>query len=119
MIAGLTAMQMMTPEEYDRLARLGDRVRDDANAMFEHVNADWQMTGFTNQFRLHPNRRRIRNYRDAWRDADETARADQMYHALMGRGVMLTPDGMGNISTAMGDPEVDQLLSAIDECSTL
>jgi glutamate-1-semialdehyde 2,1-aminomutase len=76
---------MMTPIEYDRLARLGERVRDEANAMFERASVNWQMTGFTNQFRLHPSRRKIRNYCDAWLNAEETAQADAMHHALIGR----------------------------------
>jgi glutamate-1-semialdehyde 2,1-aminomutase len=113
MIAGLTAMEMMTPAEYERIGRLGDRVRDDANRMFQDRSVEWQINGFTNMFRLHPNRRVIRNYRDAWRDEEETRRGTEMYHALMARGVMLTPDGMGNISTAMDDSSVDTLLDAI------
>jgi glutamate-1-semialdehyde 2,1-aminomutase len=113
MIAGLTAMQMMTPDEYDRVGRLGDRVRDEANRMFEERGTNWQMTGLSNMFRLHPSRRPIRNYRDSWRDSAENERAGKMYHTLMGHGVMLTPDGMGNISTAMDDNDVDQILNAL------
>jgi glutamate-1-semialdehyde 2,1-aminomutase len=115
MIAGLTALQMMTDEEYERLSRLGNRVRDEGNARFSQSGANWQLTGLSNMFRLHPNTRVLRNYRDAWRDADETSRANEMYHALMARGIMLTPDGMGNISTAMNDDAVDELLSALED----
>lgn len=115
MIAGLTAMQMMSDEEYQRLARLGDRVRGEGNALFERSRANWQINGLSNMFRLHPNSRELRNYRDAWRDEDETRRAGAMYHALMARGVMLTPDGMGNISTAMDDSVVDELLAALGD----
>ncbi len=114
MIAGLTAMQMMTDAEYERLSQLGDRVRNEGNAMFQRLGVDWQLTGLSNMFRLHPNTRQLRNYRDAWRDADETRRANAIYHELMARGVMLTPDGMGNISTAMDDAAVDELLSALE-----
>jgi glutamate-1-semialdehyde 2,1-aminomutase len=115
MIAGLTAMEMMTPAEYERIGKLGDRVRDEANKMFEERAANWQINGFSNMFRVHPNRRVLRNYRDSWRDAEETQRAGKMYHELMARGVMLTPDGMGNISTAMDDSSVDALLQAISD----
>jgi glutamate-1-semialdehyde 2,1-aminomutase len=113
MIAGLTAMEMMTPAEYERIGKLGDRVRAEANKMFDDRGANWQINGFTNMFRLHPNRRELRNYRDAWRDGSETKRATQMCQELMARGVMLTPDGMGNISTAMDDSSVDELLQAL------
>jgi glutamate-1-semialdehyde 2,1-aminomutase len=106
---------MMTPAEYERIGKLGDRVRDEANKMFEERAANWQINGFSNMFRLHPNRRVLRNYRDSWRDAEETQRAGKMYHELMARGVMLTPDGMGNISTAMDDSSVDALLQAISD----
>ncbi|MEX2425480.1 MAG: aspartate aminotransferase family protein [Thermomicrobiaceae bacterium] len=113
MIAGLTAMQMMTPKEYERIDALGSRLRNGANQLFQERDLNWQMTGLSNMFRLHPNRRPISNYRDSWRDSDETARAGAMYHALMGQGVMLTPDGMGNISTAMSDADIDAILEAL------
>jgi glutamate-1-semialdehyde 2,1-aminomutase len=115
MIAGVTAMQMMTPTEYERIGRLGDRVRDESNLLFAERGADWQMNGFANMFRLHPNRRKLRNYRDSWRNEEETRRATRMHHELMARGTMLTPDGMGNVSTAMDDSSVDELLNAISE----
>lgn len=113
MVAGLTAMQMMSQSEYDRLAALGDRVRDEGNALFERLGADWQINGLSNMFRLHPNRRELRNYRDAWRNPDETRRAAGMHTALMARGAMLTPDGMGNISTAMDDAVVDSFVESL------
>jgi glutamate-1-semialdehyde 2,1-aminomutase len=114
MIAGLTAMEMMTDMEYERIARLGERVRDDGNALFEKLGADWQLTGLSNMFRLHPNRRSLRDYRDAWRDEGETQRANAMFSELMARGIMLTPDGMGNISTAMDDSTIDEMLAVLE-----
>jgi glutamate-1-semialdehyde 2,1-aminomutase len=115
MLAGLTAMQMMPPGEYERLHTITNDVRDGANALFDRIGADWQITGAGNMFRLHPNRRSIRNYREFYRSPEENERASNLYHGLMARGIMLTPDGMGNISTPMDSREVDQFLSALED----
>jgi glutamate-1-semialdehyde 2,1-aminomutase len=118
MLAGLTALQMMSTDEYERINAAAGEVRQESTGLFDRIGAEWQVTGAGSMFRFHPNRRSIRNYRDFYRSPEENERAARFYQALMARGVMITPDGMGNISTPMQRSEIDHMLSAIEDALT-
>ncbi|MGI9149616.1 MAG: aminotransferase class III-fold pyridoxal phosphate-dependent enzyme, partial [Chloroflexota bacterium] len=114
MIAGQAAMSMLTPEAFGRLGTLGQRLRSGLANVFETRGVSWQVTGQGSLFRLHPHPRPLVDYRSALPRPDEQSAAEQFYMAMLGNGIVLTPDLAGALSTPMAEPEVDELVETAD-----
>jgi glutamate-1-semialdehyde 2,1-aminomutase len=114
MVAGYEAMSMMTPAEYARLAALGDRLRAGLADLIEARGISWQVTGQGSLFRLHAHPRPLVDYRSSLTSPAEDTAAEQFYWAMLGQGIVLTPDLAGCLSTPMTEAEVDQLVDAGD-----
>jgi glutamate-1-semialdehyde 2,1-aminomutase len=114
MVAGYAAMAMMTPEAYDRLASLGQRVRTGLADLIEARGASWQISGQGSLFKLHAHPRPLVDYRSTAPTPDELATIEQFYMVMFGEGVMLTPDLAGCVSTPMTEQHVDTLIAAAD-----
>ena len=114
MVAGYEAMSMMTPAEYDRLARLGERLRVGLADVIETRGLGWQVTGQSSLFKLHPHPRPLVDYRSSLATAAEEATAEQFYWTLLGQGIVLTPELAGCLSTPMTEAEIDQLVDTAD-----
>ena len=110
MVAGHTAMSMLTPEEYDRLNALGERVRTGLGDLIEARGLSWQVTGQGSLFRLHAHPRPLVDYRSTLLTAEERATMHEAYMAMLGSGIMLMPELAGCVSTVMGDAEADELV---------
>jgi glutamate-1-semialdehyde 2,1-aminomutase len=113
MVAGHEAMSLMTPSEYDRLAALGQRAREGLADLIETRGIPWQVTGQASVFKLHPHPRVLRDYRSSVPTPEEQALMDRLYLAVLGEGVVLTPELAGALSTPMGEQEVDALVMAV------
>jgi glutamate-1-semialdehyde 2,1-aminomutase len=114
MVAGYASMAMMTPEQYDRLASLGDRVRTGLADLIEARGASWQVSGQGSLFKLHAHPRPLTNYRSTAPTPDELAAIEQFSMVLFGEGVIMTPDLAGCLSTPMTEQDVDTLITAAD-----
>jgi len=119
MVAGYEAMTMMTPEAYDRLAQLGDRARAGLADVLEVRGSNWQVSGQGSLFKIHTHPRPLVNYGSTQPQPSERAAAEEFYLALLGEGIILTPDLAGCVSTPMSDTEVDQLIEAADRVLSL
>src|SRR5205807_4874351 len=67
MVAGYESMAMLTPDEFDRLAGLGQRVRDGLANIIEARGLSWQITGQASLFKLHGHPRKLVDYRKSTR----------------------------------------------------
>jgi glutamate-1-semialdehyde 2,1-aminomutase len=114
MVAGFEAMTMLTPESFDRLAGLGDRLRGGLGDLIEARGVSWQVSGQGSLFKLHPHPRPLVNYRSALPSADEQPLAERFYMSMLGHGVVLSPDLAGALSTPMTEQHIDQVLAAAD-----
>jgi glutamate-1-semialdehyde 2,1-aminomutase len=114
MIAGHEAMTMLTPEAFDGIGALGQRLRSGLANVFESRGVSWQVTGQGSLFKLHPHPRPLVDYRSALPTAAEQSAAEQFYLAMLGNGIVLTPDLAGALSTPMAEPEVDELVETAD-----
>jgi glutamate-1-semialdehyde 2,1-aminomutase len=112
MVAGYTAMELMTPAEYDRLAELGQRVRVGLADLIETRGVSWQVAGQGSLLKLHPHPRPLVDYRSAQPTPEEQVAIEHFYLAMLGEGIILTPELAGCVSTPMSDVEVDTLLEA-------
>ncbi len=69
-------------------------------------------------FRLHPAPRNFVDYRSAAASKDETARLDRLHRQLIDHGILLAPTGLGCLSTAVGESEVEYFLEVLNACLT-
>ncbi len=67
-------------------------------------------------FRLHPAPRAFVDYRSAGASKDELAAFDALYRRLIDHGVLLAPTGLGCLSTAVGEAEVEYFLEVLNAC---
>jgi len=114
MVAGYESMAMLTPEEFDRLAAMGERVRVGLANIIEARGVSWQVSGQASLFKLHPHPRALGDYRSYLPTAAEQAATEQFYLAMLGHGFILTPELAGSVSTPMTDHEIDALVDAAD-----
>ncbi len=73
----------------------------------------WQVTGAGSLFRIHPNQRTIRSYRDTRHSSDEAATMAELQRQLLRSEVYLSTYGMGcwNVATSVAD--IDHFVTAV------
>ena len=113
MIAGLTAMQAMDRPAFLRLEDLGDRMRKRLNEVFRKGGQRGQVTGDGSLFRLMLVDRPLRNYRDTVEPGTD-ARSYRLFMALLDAGIMVNDNGLGCLSTPMGEAELDRIEAALE-----
>jgi glutamate-1-semialdehyde 2,1-aminomutase len=114
MVAGYEAMAMLPPAEFDRLAGLGQRVRDGLANIIEARGVSWQVTGQASLFKLHAHPRHLVDYPSSVPTAQEQAAVERFYLAMLEQGFILTPELAGSVSTPMTDHEIDAMVDAAD-----
>jgi glutamate-1-semialdehyde 2,1-aminomutase len=115
MIAGYEAMAMLTRAAFDRLETLGQRVRRGLADTIETHGVSWQVSGQGSLFKLHPHPRPLIDYRSSAPTPGERTVADQVYLAMLGHGIVLTPDLAGALSTPMTEADVDTIVTAAED----
>lgn len=113
MTAGIAAMLAMTPEAFDRLNDLGNYARSRLQQAFDDTKTPGQVTGQGSLFLLHLKSGDLVNYRAAYRDPAERARLGDLIRSIRSKGILLSPIGLGCLSTPMTREHVDQLVDAV------
>jgi glutamate-1-semialdehyde 2,1-aminomutase len=113
MAAGLASMRLLTPTAYDRLDRLGRRLRERITAGIEPAGARAQVTGTGSLFRVHLTDRVIDGYRTAYPRGPEKAEVAALRKYLWREGFLVTPNVSGAISTPTTEAEVDAFADAV------
>jgi glutamate-1-semialdehyde 2,1-aminomutase len=114
MAAGLAAMELMTPEVYDRLDRLGERVRSALNQAFALSGQPGQVTGAGSLFQIHMKLTQITDYRSAYSSPDQKRRFDALYQYLLNHGVLIASERkVSSLSTVMTDQDLDYLQQTV------
>jgi glutamate-1-semialdehyde 2,1-aminomutase len=110
MAAGLTAMRLLTPGAYARLADLGAKLRASLEDCFRQAGVPGRVTGLGSLFRLHPMDRELTDYRSTRATPAEAERLVRLVRRLMEHGVLVSVTGLGCLSTPMGDAELEGLV---------
>ena len=110
MVAGKAAMELLTPEEFDRINRLGTRARDGVTKAFADAGVDGQATGAGSLLRIHMTNVPLVDYRSARATAAQSAALASVVDYMYANGVMLAETGLCAISTAMGEAEIDEFI---------
>jgi glutamate-1-semialdehyde 2,1-aminomutase len=72
------------------------------------------VTGLGSLFRLHPAARAFVDFRSTVVSDEEKKRFDDLYRRLLDHGVLVAPTGLGCLSTAVGDAEVEYFLEVLN-----
>jgi glutamate-1-semialdehyde 2,1-aminomutase len=110
MSAGLAAMRLLDRAAFERLTELGAKLRDGIAACFKDAGVGGSVTGVGSLFKVHPSDRAVSDYRSSRADRTEAARLDRIVRFLLDHAVLLSPTGLGCLSTPMGDPELEGFL---------
>jgi len=117
--AGLATLRHLTPARYERLAELGDRLRDGLAAGFAREGLDARVTGVASLFQVHLGSGADagsiatgRSGGDAATVAAARATARRFYLSMLVGGFFLAPRGMGALMTPMAEPDVDGFVLA-------
>jgi glutamate-1-semialdehyde 2,1-aminomutase len=113
MIAGLAAMQAMDRTAFGRLEEMGSRLRSRLNDVFKKSGQRGQVTGDGSLFRLMLVDRPLHNYRDTIEPGID-ARSYRLFMALLDAGIMVNDNGLGCLSTPMGEAELDRIEVALE-----
>jgi len=111
MAAGVATMNELTASEIDRINKLGDRLRTRFMNISEEVGIDTQVTGVGSLAQIHFTREEVKDWRGA-----STGRLDiraLLHLLLMDRGIFAATRGMFNLSTPMGEAELEGVCQAM------
>ena len=112
MAAGLATMTELTPDVYEDLNRKGARVADLLREVFASHHVPVQVNSAGSMFALHFTERPVVDYRGV-ASADKKKTRD-MFLGLVNHGVLMAPRGMGALSTAMDENDIQQFIDAVD-----
>jgi glutamate-1-semialdehyde 2,1-aminomutase len=109
--AGLATLELLTREAIAQLNRRGDWLRAELKREFDQAGVPAAITGLGSLFGIHLTDGPVRTIRDAAR-ADSALR-HRIFLGLYNEGVLLDPRGVGTLSTALGEPEIERFLEAL------
>ena len=110
MTAGFATLTELTVAEITRINRLGKKLRAGLRQILDTQHITAQVTGAGSLAQIHFTDRQVKDWRSA-----ATARTDlrTVFHLLlMDRGIFAATRAFFNISTPMGEAEVDKLIDA-------
>ena len=114
MAAGLAAMRQMTPDAYDRLAALGDRLRDGITRLMRDHGLPGRVHGVASMVAMIFNDAPFSNYRELPLRRREAEMIYALHRHLLNNGVTIIPHGLMLLSTPMTEDDIDQTLAAMD-----
>lgn len=115
MVAGVTAMRLLTRDEIIRLGALGDRARDGVAAAMRAAGMPGQVTGMGSLFRIHVHDRPLSDYRSMLMTAAEKDVLGAIVEYMRDQGVFVNERGVCSLSTPMGEAEIDAFLDCFKD----
>jgi len=120
MVAGLAAMQALDQNALARLEDMGARLRKRLRDVFKKSNHSGQVTGQGSLYRIMMIDRPLQNYRDtvepgsAARFYGSDEQSSRLCMAFLDVGIIAGNNGLGCLSTPMGDSELDRIEAAFE-----
>ena len=103
--AGLATLRYLTPERYERLASLGERVRERIATGIAAHGVDARVDGVASLFQVFAGR--------SLHGQDTLSPTETLFLGLLVDGFHLAPRGMGGISTSATEEDIDALADAV------
>jgi glutamate-1-semialdehyde 2,1-aminomutase len=114
MVAGRVAMEAMTPDAFNRLEKMGERLRGGLRTSIASRDAPYSVTGAASLFRIHPKRVAPAEYRDAYLSAEEASLMRRMSRHFLETGIFLPSGAAACLSTVMVESDIELILQAFD-----
>ena len=111
LVAGATTLELFTDEVVQILNLRGETLRRQIRMAFEDAGVPAQVTGFGSLFAIHLTSQLVKSCRDTMR-ADANLR-HRIFLSLFKEGVLIDPRGVGCISAAIGEAEIDRFVDAL------
>jgi glutamate-1-semialdehyde 2,1-aminomutase len=103
--AGLATLRFLTPDRYERLASLGERLRGRAREGIAAHDLDARVDGIASLFQVVAG--------PSLRGEEQLSASESLFLGLLIDGFHLAPRGMGAISTPATEADVDALADAV------
>ena len=113
MLAGSITLEHLTPDVYQHLDILGDRLRRGVRKACAELEVAIQVTGLGSLFGIHFVDRPIRTWRDV--ASGDKKLGQQVFLGLMNEGIMCAPSLVGCVSNPMGEAEVDSFIQVFSQ----
>jgi glutamate-1-semialdehyde 2,1-aminomutase len=114
MVAGVAALTALTGSAIDRINKLGKKLRANFISVLQEAGVIAQVSGTGSLAQVHFTKEEVRDWRSA-----STARVDirsMLNLLLMDKGIFPAGRLMFNISTPMGEKEVEEAGTALKNC---
>lgn len=108
--AGIVCLELLTTQAHATLTRLGDRIREEINAIGTRHGLPLHATGLGHLVGIHWADERVVD--DTTRRTEDRERVQNINLVLNNLGYYQTFTGLFLVSTAMGDQEIDGFLAA-------
>lgn len=105
MIAGTTTFQLLTPDVYDGLSALNDRLRQGIDCVCRDFGVPVQVTGLGSLFGIHFVPHPVKSYRDVV--LGDKSLKELVFFGLLNEGIFVSSRLTGALSTPMTDRDVD------------
>ncbi|MBI1622766.1 aspartate aminotransferase family protein [Aquamicrobium zhengzhouense] len=113
MVAGIAALEALTPEAYEHLEALGDRFQSGITALFDELGIEAQVTGLASLRRIHLNRAKLTDFRSTvLAGSDGANKVAALSRLLFDEGVIIAANGLLCFSTAMTFDDIDEIIAA-------
>ena len=111
LVAGATTLELLTAEGIQLLNLRGESLRRQIYTAFDDVGLPAQITGLGSLFAIHLTSEPVKSYRDTMH-ADTDLR-HRIFLGLFKEGVLIDPRGVGCLSTAIGETDIEQFVGAL------
>jgi glutamate-1-semialdehyde 2,1-aminomutase len=112
LVAGATTLELLTTQAIGRVNTLGQTLRDRVQQIITDAGIPAQATGLGSLFGIHLTPRPVQTARDA--AAADRHLLTALFLALFAQGVLIDPRGVGCLSTALDEEDIDEFLTALD-----
>ncbi len=110
MAAGLAALELLQPDDFDRLARLGERLKAGLDSAMQSSGLTGQVIVEGSLLYIHYAEDEATNYRTMLRDELTAKKASFFHRYMLDHGILVAPFGGIILSTPMGVEEIDFLI---------
>ncbi len=111
LVAGAATLEVLSRSAIEALNLRGESVRAMIRAGFEEAAFPVQVTGLGSLFAIHLTRRPVRSSRDS--SATPADLRHRLFLGLFNEGVLIDPRGVGTVSVAIGDAEIERFSEAL------
>jgi glutamate-1-semialdehyde 2,1-aminomutase len=109
--AGIATLELLTRDAVEGINRRGESLRSRIREAFAEARIAVEITGLGSLFGIHLAPHPVRDFRDTL-DEDAGLR-HRIFLGLFNEGVLIDPRGVGTISTALGEAELDRFIEGL------